>query len=193
MDTNVTIQAGNTFSLSPDWFMVGATIILVFATWIYVYFAYRLTQETVKLREIETTPLMSIHIEPSLPLKIIIKNIGKAPAYNIKFKIDEKYKPLFTCGCSFGHQISYFSPDQQLVFPIKTFEEVENLGFENIPLAIQYQAKDGRYFQDSFSLEWKYLSGTIQNEEGISNIENAIKDIGEELKSLNITIKAYKG
>lgn len=52
MDTN--------FGMTPDWVTAIATIILVAATCIYVYFSYKLTKETIKLREVETSPFISI-------------------------------------------------------------------------------------------------------------------------------------
>ncbi len=166
-----------------------SSLILMFATLIYVYFTYRLTRETTKLRELETTPLMSAYIQSSTPLKIIIKNIGKAPAYNIKFSIAEKYKPLFACGCSLDHEMSYFSADQELIFPIKSYDDVDQTDFENIPLEVQYCSKDTRSFSDKFSLEWRYLSGTKVDEDNLATINSSIKDLAKELKSISETIK----
>ena len=46
-------------ALTPEWITAIFTIILVVATIVYVFFSFRLTQETVKLREIETSPFVS--------------------------------------------------------------------------------------------------------------------------------------
>jgi hypothetical protein len=85
-------------NLTPEWVTAVATIILVLTTIIYVYFAGKLTQETVKLREVETTPFISISFDISYQMvshsKLIIKNIGKAPAYSISFQVDDKYISL---------------------------------------------------------------------------------------------------
>lgn len=48
------------FTMTPDWVTAIATIILVLATCIYVYFSYKLTKETIKLREVEILPFISI-------------------------------------------------------------------------------------------------------------------------------------
>ena len=78
-----------------DWVTAGATVFLVIVTIIYVYFSYKLTQETIRLRKVETSPFISIIFDISFDStscsKIIIKNIGKVPAYDISFKIEEKY------------------------------------------------------------------------------------------------------
>ena len=63
-----------------------SSLILTFATIIYVGFTIVLARETRKLREVETTPFISLHFEAfyaSQELKLIIKNIGKAPAYDL--------------------------------------------------------------------------------------------------------------
>ena len=66
-----------------------SSLILVLATLVYVGFTIVLAKETSKLREVETSPFISIIFDISFQAvshsKIIIKNIGKAPAYNITF------------------------------------------------------------------------------------------------------------
>ena len=52
--------------ITPDWVTAIATIILVLATCIYVYFSYKLTKETIKLREVETSPFISIIFEGNI-------------------------------------------------------------------------------------------------------------------------------
>lgn len=76
-----------------------SSLILVIATIIYVVFTYKLSKETTKLREVETSPFISLNLEPfhnSPTLKLVVKNIGKAPAYNIGFSIDKEYKEFFS-------------------------------------------------------------------------------------------------
>ena len=50
------------FTMTPDWVTAIATIILVLATCIYVYFSYKLTKETIKLREVETSHLFRSYL-----------------------------------------------------------------------------------------------------------------------------------
>ena len=52
-----------------------SSLILMFATLVYVYFTYKLTKETTKLREVETTPFMSLYIKPDYLLKLVIENV----------------------------------------------------------------------------------------------------------------------
>jgi len=75
-----------------------SALILTLATIVYVGFTIVLAKETRKLREVETSPFISLHFEAFYnggKLKLIIKNIGKAPAYNITFSLEEKFAKYF--------------------------------------------------------------------------------------------------
>ena len=99
-----------------DWVTAGATVFLVIVTIIYAYFSCKLTQETIRLRKVETSPFISIIFDISFDSiscsKIIIKNIGKVPAYDISFKIEEKYLQFFN-GYNFINIIEYFASQQE--------------------------------------------------------------------------------
>jgi hypothetical protein len=73
-------------NLTPEWVTAVATIILVLTTIIYVYFAGKLTQETVKLREVETTPFISISFDISYQMvshsKLIFVSYTRFNSYN---------------------------------------------------------------------------------------------------------------
>ncbi len=166
-----------------------SSLILMIATLVYVYFTYRLTKETTKLREVETTPFMSVYIKPDHMLELIIENIGKAAAYNVEFEMDEKYKSCFHCGCDFKHKISYFSPNQQLVIGMDSYQNLEKLKFENIPIKVKYYSKEKELFEDTFSVEWKYLSGSALSTDNLEGIKKEIEKTVKEVKNLNQTIK----
>lgn len=176
-------------ALTPDWLTAIATVVLVIATVIYVFFTYRLTKETVKLREVETTPFISIYIKPGLMLNLIIENIGKAPAYDIEFEMDEKHQSCFRCGCDFKHKISYFSPSQQLVICMDQYANLEKLDFDSIPIKVKYSSKDGHLFEEVFTIEWKYLSGSALDTNNLEEIKKAIKETAKAIKELHKTIK----
>lgn len=189
MDTNTTIQAINGFSFSPDWISALSTIILVIATSIYVYFTYRLTKETTKLREIETTPFVSISFDTSFvsKFKLVIKNISKTPAYNISFSIDEKYASHFNY--NFRNKISYFAPNQEFSILSSGYQEFDKLDTDYIPITIKYQSKDKVIIKDTFNMEWKYLDSTLLETDSIDGIKKAVEGIEKEIKALNKTIQ----
>ncbi len=189
MDANSTSLVLNNIAFTPEWVTAFATIILVATTIIYVFFAGKLTQETVKLREVETTPFISMYIKPGLMLNLIIENIGKAPAYDIEFVMDEKHQSCFRCGCDFKHKISYFSPNQQLVIHMDQYSSLEKLDFDSIPIKVKYSSKDGQLFEEVFTIEWKYLSGTALDTNNLVEIKKAIKEAAKEITELHKTIK----
>ena len=153
---------------------------------IYVFFTYKLTKETVKLREIETFPFMSLHIDgSSFVLRLIVKNIGKAPAYNINFYIDKKFESYFSCGCSLKDKISYFAPNQEIFFSLGQFSNLEKIEEKSIPIKVVYYSKDNNKFEGSFSLEWKHLSGTVTNTNPFEGIKDGINNIDKAIKELN--------
>ncbi len=181
------------FTMTPDWVTAIATIILVLATCIYVYFSYKLTKETIKLREVETSPFISIIFDMSFQSsshsKIIIKNIGKSPAYNITFKIDEKYLPHFN-GYTFENTIEYFAPEQELFILANGFKNLKEAGFDNIPIIVNYKSKDDRTFCDFFTLRWQHFQFYEKNI--LQDIKNSFDNLNKEIKELNKTVKNKK-
>lgn len=170
-----------------------SSLILVLATAIYVGFTIVLAKETRRLREVETEPFISLHLTSFYSggkLKLIIKNIGKAPAYNITFLIDEKFDKYFHY--NFKNKISYFPPNQELTIITDYFEEFDKSGSDNIPIKLSYYSKDKRLIIDDFKLEWKYLSGTLIGTDNIEGIKKSLEDINKEMKNLNKVIKDKK-
>lgn len=181
------------FTMTPDWVTAIATIILVLATCIYVYFSYKLTKETIKLREVETSPFISIIFDISFQAvshsKIIIKNIGKAPAYNISFKVDKKYLPHFN-GYTFENTIEYFAPEQEFYILANGFNNLKEAGFENIPITVNYKSKDDRAFSELFNLKWQHFQ--YYEKDTLQDIKKSFDDLNKEIKELNKIVKNKK-
>ncbi len=193
MDSNNTSSILSNFSITPDWVTAIATIILVLATCIYVYFSYKLTKETIKLREVETSPFISIIFDVSFQAvshsKIIIKNIGKAPAYNISFKVDEKYLPHFN-GYTFENTIEYFAPKQEFYILANGFNNLKEAGFESIPIIVNYKSKDDRAFSEQFNLRWQHFQ--YYEKDTLQEIKRLFDDLNNEIKEINKTLKNKK-
>ncbi len=167
-----------------------SSLILVIATIVYVFFTIRLSQETTKLREVETSPFLSLTLEPldsTTTLKLVIKNIGKAPAYKIQFSIDSKFEQIFRY--NFKNKISYFAPNQEIIIIGKQYSDFEKLDDINIPISIDYYSKEENIFNETFYLEWQFLEGTILETDSVKKIDKNLKDISLELKKLTTTIK----
>ena len=177
-------------SLDASYISAYSSLILVFATIIYVLFTYKLFAETKKLREVETSPFISLEIEPyqgTQHLALKIKNIGKAPAYNISFEIEEKYKDIFRY--NFDNKISYFAPGQEIESFGKQYREFINLEVENIPINVVYFSKENSKIEETFLLEWEQLDGLLLEKDALSEIEKHLKVISEEIKKQTNLIK----
>lgn len=157
--------------LDANWITAISTVVLVVVTGIYVFFSYKLTVETKKLREVETTPFISISFEALSvsSFKVVVKNISRSPAYNVSFEIDEKYLKFFNY--SFKNKISYFAPNQEFSIPASGYEELDKSGFDNIPIAIKYESRDKTAIVDIFTMEWKYLNLTFLEQNNIEGIK----------------------
>ncbi|ATB68506.1 hypothetical protein SJPD1_0378 [Sulfurospirillum diekertiae] len=193
MDTNITSSILSDFTMTPEWVTAIATIILVLATCIYVFFSYKLTKETIKLREVETSPFISIIFDISFQAvshsKIIIKNIGKAPAYDISFKVDEKYLSHFN-GYTFENTIEYFAPEQEFFILANGFNNLKEAGFESIPITVHYKSKDNRSFTEVFNLRWQHFK--YFEKDTLEDIKKSFDDLNKEIKELNTTVKNKK-
>lgn len=170
-----------------------SSLILVLATIVYVGFTIVLAKETRKLREVETSPFISIIFDISFQAvshsKIIIKNIGKAPAYNISFKVDEKYLPHFN-GYTFENTIEYFAPEQEFYILANGFNNLKEAGFECIPITVNYKSKDDRKFSELFNLKWQHFQ--YFEKDTLQDIKKSFDDLNKEIKELNKTVKNKK-
>jgi len=176
-----------------DWVTAGATVFLVIVTIIYVYFSYKLTQETIRLRKVETSPFISIIFDISFDStscsKITIKNIGKAPAYDVSFQIEEQYLQFFN-GYNFKNSIEYFAPQQEFSILATGFMDIKKAGFNCIPISVKYKSKDGTDFKDLFNLKWQhfhYFETTTLQE-----IKKCLKDLNYEIRKINETLSDKK-
>jgi len=75
--------------------------IVAASTVVYAILTGKLTSETRKMREIQTTPNVLVTVEPEeFDLYLFARNIGLAPAYDIKFTINPDLEPVE------GHSLS---------------------------------------------------------------------------------------
>ncbi len=182
-------------NLTPEWLTAWTTVFLFIATSIYVYFSYKLTEETVKLREVETSPFLTVKIEPhhySRMLKMEIENIGKSPAYNVDIEFadktieifkDKKYKLPQT-------HINYLPIGQKITTFIGMINELEN-ELDEFEIELNYKSKDKKTFHESIKINYKFMieiSMALVAPQEIGKLE----DIKDEISKLNRTIQSMR-
>jgi len=163
-----------------------SSLILVIATAIYVYFTVRLAKETRKLREVETHPFISLELgqlRGSSILSLKIRNIGKAPAYNITFEIEDEFKDLFRF--NFKNKINYFAPQQEIECVAKHYNELNELDTSSVPIKVSYSSKDKQNFEEIFYLEWSSLDGVLLEKNPPEEISKNLEKIYKELEKFN--------
>jgi hypothetical protein len=158
------------------------TILMLLATGIYVYYTKQLLEETIKLREVETSPFIGAHLDISSGLsRIIIKNIGKSPAYNLNIHFNEDVlkairKDMFR---AYEANISYFGVEQHIVIPFHT----ESLFDKDIKVSFTYQSKEGIEYDENISLGLQSLSAmnisypSLPYEKVLNDISKGIKEL----------------
>lgn len=119
----------------------------------------------------------------SLHLQLTIKNIGKAPAYNVEFEIDDKYKDIFRF--NFSNKISYFAPEQCIESFGKPFKEFWEMDVSSIPIKVKYTAKDNSIFIDTFNLDWSHFEGVLLSNSPYDKIERSLEKISKSLDNID--------
>jgi hypothetical protein len=168
--------------------LILASLMLV-STFIYVYFTYKLTQETTKLREIETSPFINAKlIIKSGFSKIYIENIGKSPAYNLNIKFEEETFKTIKSDCykTYMSNIVYFGVGQVMDIAFRT-QILMELNKE-IVLNITYSSKDNQNFSETI-----HLSLGAEKDFGVfypkSEYEDEFKKLTKELENIGKHVK----
>lgn len=179
-------------SLTPEWITALSTVLLLLATSVYVYFSYKLTKETIKLREVETSPFITARITPhnySRMLKLEIENIGKAPAYDVDITFDDetlqaykdkKYKLPQT-------HINYLPIGQKVTTLVGMINELEN-EINDFVIALKYKSKEQKQFNETIIINYKFMMDINMLLDVPQEIRN-LEDIKNEISKLNQTIK----
>lgn len=179
-------------SITPEWLTALTTVCLFGATSIYVYFSYKLTQETIKLREVETSPFLSIKIEPyqySHLLLLEIENIGKSPAYNVEISFSEDNNKEFKDKKFTLPQthINYLPIGQKLPTLLGELNQLKN-DIDIFEVNLKYESKDKRLFVETIRINYKYMieiSMLLNTPQNISKLD----DIKKEISKLNQTMQ----
>jgi DNA uptake protein ComE-like DNA-binding protein len=147
--------------------VAGASVILVVVTVFYVVFTWRLVRETIKTREADLRPYVSIDTTMRGQLfYLVVRNAGRLPAEKVYFTFDKSVENMWTRKIE---EISFFKNGIEILLPGK--EYAVPLGPSWLFLnkdrdTVKYPA----YF--SIDVEYFYLQGIKkQKEKFIINLE----------------------
>ena len=165
-------------------------ILMFLATVVYVYYTGQLLKETIALRKVETSPFINADIQISQGFSfIIIKNIGKSPAYNLNISLEKNiFEDIKAMELAINStKINYFGVNQEISIPFNT-NKLINLK-KTMRLDLNYQSKEKNDFSETILLGLESHS-----ELGVfypkSEYEDNLKDIKKELQEIVKVIKA---
>lgn len=144
--------------------------VVAIATVVYAILTRALVVETKRMREVQTEPKLSIHLEPRQDwinlIDLVIQNIGGGPAYNLKFEItpDFEYsKDEFLSGLGYMRGFKYLAPDQRLQFFLTSMIEDFKKKVETpLTIKVTYENGVGVKFADTFTLDFSEFVGIMQ-------------------------------
>jgi len=172
--------------------------IVAISTGVYALLTWRLTSETRKMREAQTTPNVLVTVDPEdfHDLYLVVRNVGLAPAYNIKFAISPDLVIIKDYRLSkvgfIKDGLSILAPGQE----IKTFlyspsiVELKNQIDTVLNIEILYESIDEKQIRQNYQIDLSQFKGIItvtttssyENNllGGIQDIARAIEKISDE-------------
>ncbi|QAR32025.1 hypothetical protein EP073_00980 [Geovibrio thiophilus] len=175
-------------SITPEWLSAIA---------IYVYFTIQLAKETKKLREVETSPLITVYLQSfkrTQYMELVIKNIGKAPAYDIEIYFDktftEKLKEIKQ-NIPIHIDINYFSPEQSVVYFAGDYEALKQIPEQSFKVHLSYKAKDRKEFTETIHYNYSfYATSDVSKTYEIEELNRMFEKLGNTIdKSISCIAK----
>jgi len=180
------------------------TAVVAIATVAYALLTYTLVKETIRLREAETEPQISLHAErdretPEL-LHLVLSNMGKGPAYSVQttFDADAALVQIMREQINFDLNEVSFLKGLRYVVPGQEFRTllstVKMLSPEPplpaLRFEVTYSNRRGHEYSEQFLLDPLEFKG--QGWPGGSRLADAIKGVQAELRELRETVTRWK-
>lgn len=180
-----------------DW-LTGLNLLLALVNLLFVYLLLR---ETVKLREVETEPELSIYIQQNQTISgvydIIVKNIGKGPAYNLTFHFDteselikvQNFRKLHELG--FFQGVDYLAPNQEYGTLFGGQEMMKQPPIKPLKIQVNYtNKKSKKKYSDSFIIDPSNYWGTSYfGTKTLSDISRDLDKISSEVHRVSEQLK----
>ena len=182
-------------------FQVVFAFVITAATICYVILTRSLVRETKRLREVETEPQISIYLEPEERwinlMDLVIRNIGRGPAYNIRFEIDPDFeyrKGRFLSNLPFMQELHYLAPGQTIRFFLANAIDVFNRKVAGaFKITAHYENEVGTFKSGSFKIEFERFEGMSGiGEPPLYKIAKSIEVIHKDIQSFLTGFKRAK-
>jgi hypothetical protein len=192
------------------WPVVNSILTLLFtamvagATVVYARLTASLVAETKKMREAQTEPNVSVHVQTSEVsinlVEMVIRNVGLGTAYDVRFTVEPDFDyisgtPLSGMGF-IKHGIPYLARDQQLKFLLTSILET---GLETrFEVVTTFSNAFGKKYERRYLIDFSVFAGfhEITRDSPLKDIAKGVKDIARGLNNVqhwpySIRVKAF--
>jgi hypothetical protein len=185
------------------------TGVVAFSTVIYALLTMSMVKETRAMRQVYTDPKVDFVIRPQRPKKGIfdawVKNIGRGPAYNVKFEIEpiskgevsERTLSELTSNHFISEGINYLSPNQSMDTYLDNMYDQGHEKFEvKFNVTVTYYSSGGVEFKDTYRIEFSEQIGgsyiindyIYESSKHLDKISQNIEKIANGKASLEVNI-----
>jgi hypothetical protein len=176
------------FEISSDNLSILFSALVAVATVVYAVLTWRLVEETRKMRESQTEPVVSVMIEQAEQwinlIDMVIRNIGLGPAYNLKFRVDPdfKYEDTNKNLSDLGfirNGVQYLAPNQEIRFFLTSLVQNYKEKIEHpFQITVSYESFTGKHFERTYPIDFSMWDELLFNE------RNNLFKISQNLKEL---------
>ena len=173
-------------------FMVIFTGVVAFSTAVYAIFTWRLSDETIKMREVQTEPNVSIIIEPREErmalINMKIRNIGSGPAYGIRFKIAPDFEYFNEKNLSqIMEGVKYLAPNQKRQFFLTNLAEDHDKKINNpFKIKASYKDKFDKKFEETFIIDFSEFEGMFERKPPLHQIAESLESIKTHIDQFSV-------
>lgn len=179
------------------------TAVVALSTVVYAWLTSVLVKETIKIREVQTEPLIEIAIEPLEEainiIRIRIKNIGLGPARNLSFKSNvikdsegaQKLLSEFTDVNFFKTGLTYLGPNQKVYSkPNQITKDFEQKIKSIFQFDIGYESITGKHYNKTAIIDLSEMKGMSQlGTPNLYSIANSLEKIQRNIDHITNSFK----
>jgi hypothetical protein len=138
------------------------TAVITITTIVYARLTHLMLSEARRAREAQTEPQLAVYAEDSVSIHFkdfVIRNIGAAPAYKIRFKVLEDFvydkEQRFSTLPFVMNGIRYLAPNQKFSFFFTNLlEEFDRKVAAPLKVHVSFENREGRQYDEVFTIDF---------------------------------------
>lgn len=166
--------------------------VVTIATVFYAILTNKLVNETIRMREAQTEPEVTVYFQPKRghEISLVVKNIGFGPAYDITFSVspDFEYRPeKFFSNLGFMRNgLNYLAPGQEMDYWIGVFliSKKQN-EWKPFYFQITFHNNTGKIITRKYEIDVSELYDLVFDKDNLAEISNSVKSIANSLQNMD--------